>query len=292
MDSLVKGLIRDGNIRVYGVDSSMTSKVICKSHNTTPVVSDALSRLISVGAMMAGMLKDGRLTLKIEGNGPIKMLYVDASSNGDIRGFVGNPFVELPLNAKNKLDVGKAVGNLGVLTVTKKQNLKQDFVGDVILTSGEIGDDFSYYFYMSEQTPSVVLVGAIVDTNYEVKLSGGMILQLLPGASEEDFVFAEEFAQKTPSILKLFEEHNDILSVVKNVFPDIEILSQTPIRFSCDCSKERFINGIATLDEKEINAMIEEDHGCEVHCDFCNHVYNLSEEDLKKSLEIKHNKGE
>ncbi|MDD3384005.1 MAG: Hsp33 family molecular chaperone HslO [Bacilli bacterium] len=292
MDSLVKGLIRNGNIRVYGVDSSLTSKKICKDHEATPVVSDALSRLISVGAMMAGMLKDGRLTLKIEGNGPIKILYVDASSNGNIRGFVGNPFVDLPLNSQNKLDVGKAVGNLGVLTVTKKQNLKQDFVGDVILTSGEIGDDFSYYFYMSEQTPSIVLVGAIIDVNYEVKLSGGMILQLLPGSSEDDLVFAEDFAKTTPSILQLFEKYNNILDVIKNVFPDIEILSETPIKFSCDCTKERFINGIATLDEKEINSMIEENHGCEVRCDFCNHVYNLSEDDLKKSLEIKHKKGE
>ncbi len=293
MDQLLRGVIKDRAVRVSMVNSSLTSKDICSKHNTTPVVSDALSRLVSVGAMMSGMIKDGRLTLKVAGNGPIEQLLVDASANGNIRGFVRNPQVDLPLKKNGKLDVGKAVGDLGVLTVIKQLGLKQDFAGDVILTSGEIGDDFCYYFYKSEQTPSSVIVGSIIDVDYSVKSSCGLILQLLPNASEEDIVYAENITKKASNITKLFNDNEgDVNKVAKYLFNDeLEGVEVSKIQFSCDCSKDKFIAGIAALSKSDIVAMINEDKGCEVRCEFCGSTYKFSEEDLYDALRIKNESG-
>ena len=287
MDQLLRGIVKNRAIRVYFVNSTETSRQICILNHTTPVVSDALSRLVSVGAMMAGMLKDGRLSLKISSNGPIQKMIVDASYNGQVRGFVINPYVELPLNRRGQLDVGKAVGDLGVLTVTKRIGLKQDFIGDVILVDGEIGTDFCYYFQKSEQTPSSVIVGAQINTNYEVGLAGGVIIQLLPSAPEEDIVYAEELTKKIPSIVKLLEQEPDIRKVAENLIPDLDVLAVTPVTYHCDCSKERFISGIATLPADEIEDIIKEDHGCEIRCEFCGKVYNLDEHDLAEALKIR-----
>lgn len=287
MDHVVIGLIKEGRIRVYATDTSLTSKEICKLHRTTPVVSDALSRTISIGAMMGKMLKNGKLTIKIQGNGPIKLIVVDASYDGKVRGLVTNPNVELPRNARGKLDVGKAVGDLGVLTVIKNNPLKQNFTGDVILQSGEIGDDFSYYFLKSEQVPSVVAVGAIIGKDYSVETAGGMIIQLMPTATEEDYQYVESLAKRLTPITELIRKHRDMKLVLHEIFPDIEILSSEPITFACSCSKERFVAGIATLESKEILEMIKVDKGCEIRCDFCNRYYYLNENDLKRSLEIK-----
>lgn len=287
MDHVVIGLIKEGRVRVYAVDSTLTSKEICKSHHTTPVVSDALSRTISVGAMMGKMLKNGKLTIKIQGNGPIKLIIVDASYDGKIRGLVTNPNVELPLNSKGKLDVGKAVGDLGVLTVIKNNPLRQNFTGDVILQTGEIGDDFSYYFLKSEQVPSLVAVGAVIGKDYSVEVAGGLIIQLMPTATDDDFTYVESLAKRLTPITELIKKHHDMKLVLNDIFPDIEILSTEPIEFECSCSKERFVAGIATLEAKEILEMIKVDKGCEIRCDFCNRYYYLTELDLKRSLEIK-----
>lgn len=289
MDQLLRGVFKNRAIRVSIVNSSLTCKEICSKHKTSPVCSDALSRLISVGSMMSGMIKDGRLSLKIAGNGPIEQMIVDASSNGCIRGFIKNPQVDIPKKQNGKLDVGSAVGNLGVLTVTKHIGLKQDFIGDVILTNGEIGEDFCYYFYKSEQTPSVVVVGTIVDVDYSVQVAGGLILQLLPNAKEEDIVYAEEATKKMTSITKLLLENNgDVKKVAEALFNDeLEGVEITPIKFKCDCSKERFISGIATLPEKDILEMIKEDKGCEVKCEFCGNTYKFDNDDLNYALEMK-----
>ncbi|MDD3422769.1 MAG: Hsp33 family molecular chaperone HslO [Bacilli bacterium] len=290
MDQLLIGLIKDRPIRVYLVNSSASSKEICALHHTTPVVSDALSRLVSVGAMMSGMLKDKKssLTLKIMGNGPIEQLLVVATAKGTVRGFVSNPNVSLPLNKKGQLDVGKAVGDLGVLTVIKEMGLVRDFTGDVILMSGEIGDDFCYYFMKSEQTPSSVVVGAIINRDQSVKTSGGMIIQLMPSAEEEDIVYAENVTKKITSISKMLDAEGDVTKLATSIFgSDLDILEVSPIKFQCDCSKERFIRGIATLTRKEIAEMLEEDHGCDIKCEFCNRNYHLTEADLMEALKIR-----
>ena len=287
MAHVVIGLIREGRVRVYATDTSLTSKEICKLHNTTPVVSDALSRTISVGAMMGKMLKNGKLTIKVQGNGPIKLMIVDASYDGKIRGLVTNPNVDIPRKANGKLDVGSAVGELGVLTVIKNNPLRQNFTGDVILQSGEIGDDFSYYFLKSEQVPSVVAVGAIIDRDYSVETAGGLIIQLMPTATNEDYEYVEDLAKRLSPVTELIKKHRDMNQVLYEIFPDIEILADDPIHFECTCSKERFIAGIATLEANEIVEMIKIDKGCEIRCDFCNRYYYLGELDLKRSLAIK-----
>jgi molecular chaperone Hsp33 len=287
MDHVVIGLVREGRIRVYAVNSTQSAREICKLHNTTPVVSDALSRTLSVGAMMGKMLKNGKLTIKIAGNGPVKLILVDATFDGTIRGLVGNSDVDLPLNSKGKLDVGKAVGDLGVLTVIKNNQLKQNFSGDVILQSGEIGEDFSYYFLKSEQVPSVVSVGAIIGRDLSVECSGGLIIQLMPSATNEDFEFVEDLARKLGPVTSMINKHHDMNKVLHDIFPDIQLLSKEPLKFECTCSKDRFIAGIATLEKAEIEDMINVDKGCEIRCDFCNRYYYLSQSDLQKSIDLK-----
>jgi molecular chaperone Hsp33 len=287
MDHIVIGLVRDGRIRVYAVNSTQSTREICKLHNTTPVVSDALARTLSVGAMMGKMLKNGKLTIKVQGNGPIKLILVDATFDGTIRGLVGKNDVDLPLKSNGKLDVGAAVGDLGVLTVIKNNQLKQNFSGDVILQSGEIGEDFSYYFLKSEQVPSVVSVGAIIGRDLAVECSGGLIIQLMPSATDDDFEFVENLAKKLGPVTAMINKHHDMHKVLLDIFPDIRILSRDPIKFECTCSKERFIAGIATLEKSEIEDMIKVDNGCEIRCDFCNRYYYLSEADLQKSIDLK-----
>jgi molecular chaperone Hsp33 len=287
MDHVVIGLVRGGRIRVYAVNSSESAREICKLHNTSPVVSDALSRTLSVGAMMGKMLKNGKLTIKITGNGPIKLILVDAAHDGTIRGLVGNNVVDLPLNKHNKLDVGKAVGDLGVLTVIKNNQLKQNFTGDVILQSGEIGEDFSYYFLKSEQVPSVVAVGAIIGKDLNVECAGGLIIQLMPSATDEDYEFVETLAKRLGPVTSMINKHQDMNWVLNEIFPDIQILSKETVKFECACSKDRFIAGIATLDASEIKDMILVDKGCEIRCDFCNRYYYLSQDDLLKSIDLK-----
>lgn len=287
MGKLIRGLIKGHRVRFLACDSKDIVQEICNLRQPTPVVCAALGRLVSVGAMMGKMEKeeDTVVSLRIQGNGPLKMMIVDATGSGKVRGYVANPYVDIPLKENGHLDVGGAVGK-GILSVTKSLGLKQDFEGQVELQSGEIGDDFSYYFVVSEQTPSVVAVGVLVDVDYSIKYSGGLIVQMLPDASEEDYVFIEECSKNIKSVTKLLEKHNGNLhDIMCDIFGDTEYEESFDIEYECSCSVEKFIDLIATLPIENIEEMINEDHGAEVRCNFCGKTHNLSEEDLKQSLE-------
>jgi len=286
MGKLIRGLIKNHRVRFLACNTRDIVQEICSLRQTSPVVSAAIGRLISVGAMMGKMEKDDEavVSLRIQGNGPLKLMIVDATGSGEVRGYVSNPNVDIPLKANGHLDVGGAIGK-GILSVTKSLGLKQDFEGQVELQTGEIGDDFSYYFITSEQTPSVVAVGVLVDVDYKIKYAGGLIVQMLPDATEEDFVFIEECIKNIHSVTGIFEKHNeDLHAIMCDLFGDTEYEEQHELIYECSCSVEKFIELIATLPIENIEEMINEDHGAEVRCNFCGKTHNLTEEELKISL--------
>lgn len=286
MGNLIRGLIKNHRVRFLACNTKDIVQEICNLRQTTPVVSAALGRLVSVGAMMGKMEKDDDavVSLRIQGEGPIKMLIVDATGSGKVRGYVANPYVDIPLKENGHLDVGGAIGK-GILSVTKSLGLKQDFEGQVELQTGEIGDDFSYYFITSEQTPSVVAVGVLVDVDYSIKYAGGLIVQMLPDATEEDFVFIENCIKNITSVTKLFEKHHeDLHKIMCDIFGDTEYEEAHDLVYECSCSVEKFIDLIATLPIDNIKEMINEDHGAEVRCNFCGKTHNLTQEDLELSL--------
>lgn len=290
MDYLLRGVICDGRVRVFIVNNKKTSDEIIKKHVTTPVVSAALSRLVSATLILGSMQKSGKLTIRVAGDGPIGMLVADANSELEVRAFAENKQVFLPLKANGKLDVGRAVGSNGVLQVVKDLGLKQNFNSQVALQSGELGDDFSYYFFESEQVPSVVALGALIDVDYSIKAAGGIILQLLPGAKEEDYVFVEEFAKTHTSVTDLLLDYPKVNDLAKKLFPDIAAIEVRPVKFKCNCNKERLLESLALLTYEDLEEFKHKQEKIEVICEFCNTKYYYDEKDIDQAIESKRNK--
>lgn len=284
MDKLVRGVLKNGKIRIFVAKTTQTCNDICSRHKTTPVASAALSRLISITSVMAAMQKNGKLSVKIEGNGPLGMMIADANSDLEVRGFVENPHIDLPLKENQKLDVGGAVGNVGRIHVVKDLGLKQNFESQVELQSGEIGDDFSFYFKESEQIPSVVAVGALIDIDYSIKSSGAIVVQLMPDASEEDFLFAETFAKNLPSVSSLFAHKEDAEVVAKKLFPNLSFIETYPIKFKCSCRKERLLNSLAALSLSDLKELEAQKDKVEITCEFCNTHFYFDRDDIKKAI--------
>lgn len=288
-NKLIKALALNDHVRIYGVDCTKLVEDTRLQHDLWPTSCATLGRIEAVACMMASMLKNGdeKITININGNGPIGTCLVVASKNGDVKGFVGNNEICMQYNDSGKLAVGLAVGTDGYLSVTRNLGLKENFTGKVKLVSGEIGDDFAYYFSVSEQTPSIVSVGVLVDSDNSVKCAGGLLIQLMPDASEADIEACEALVKTLKPISNLLDSGLTIEQIVRSLFNDVEIVEESFVRWHCDCSKERFMAGISTLHEDEIQAMIAEDHGCEVKCEYCNKIYQFSEEELKSILEFK-----
>ena len=287
MDRVIRGILNEGKVRVFFADISNSCREICELHNCTPVASDALSRLLSVGAIMGDMQKDGRLTLRIDSCGPIKLMLVDASANGTIRGFVANPDADVPLTERNTLDVSKAVGELGFITVIKDLGMKQNFSSQIELQSGSIGDDFSMYFRESEQVPSLVAVGSKIGKDGLISKAGAIIIQLMPGADEVDFQYVERLGQNLPPMSMILSVEATMEEKIKELIPEIEVLGSKEVNFKCSCSKEKIVASIATLHEDEIKEMIEENREFETRCEFCSRTYQITKEDLEESLRIR-----
>ena len=203
------------------------------------------------------------------------------NGDGNIKGFVANPEVHYTYNDTGKLAVGVAVGHEGTLQVIKDMGLKEPFTGSVPLQTGEIGDDFSYYFAVSEQTPSVVSVGVLVNDTNEILASGGFIIQLLPEATEEDITYIENAVKNCPPVSQLINDGKTPEEILELLFNDVEITEKQDLYFKCDCSKDKLSKALITIGKDELNSMIEKDHGCQLHCQFCNTEYNFSEEELK-----------
>lgn len=293
-DQLCKALVLEGRVRIYVARTTDLVQEAKNRFNLHPCACAALGRTLSVGSLMGSMLKseDEMLTITINGHGPIGSIMVDAYSNGNVRGFCSNPEVEDVFYHEGKLNVGAVVGTNGTLTVTKDLHMAENFSGSVELQTGEIGDDFAYYFALSEQTPTAVSVGVLVGTDGNVVSAGAMIIQMLPDATEEDISICEHVLSGLKPMSTLMMDYDDLSleQLIHDMFDDPNIFGSEPIAFNCPCSKDKMTNALATLKDEDIQAIIDEDHGCEVTCNFCNEKYAFSVEDLEAILENRHAK--
>lgn len=285
-DYIVRATAAGSQIRAFAVSSTELVETARKHHNTSPVATAALGRLLTAGAMMGSMMKNDTdiLTIQIKCDGPIQGLTVTADSKANVKGYVENPDVMLP--PKNgKLDVGGALG-LGILNVIKDMGLKEPYVGQTILQTGEIGDDLTYYFANSEQVPSSVGLGVLMEKDNTVKCAGGFIVQVMPFVEEKVLVQLEENIGNIHSVTALLEQGHSPESLLNEVLKgmDVEITDTLPAQFSCDCSKEKIEKAIISIGEKDIKEMIDEGKEIEVKCHFCNTAYTFSVEELSSLL--------
>ena len=286
-DYIVRGTAADNQIRVFAATTRVLVEEARKAHNTSPVATAALGRLLTGGVMMGSMMKGDKdlLTLQIQCNGPIKGLTVTADSQGNVKGYAYNPNVMLPPSDKGKLDVGKAL-DLGVLSVIKDMGLKEPYMGQTQLVSGEIAEDLTYYFATSEQVPSAVALGVLMNKDNTVKRAGGFIIQLMPFAEDGLAEKLEEKLKNMEPITALLEKGmtpEDIIDSVLGEF-GVEIMDTLSAQFYCNCTKERVEKAIVSVGAKELNEMIQEGKPIEVNCHICNKNYTFSIEELKEIL--------
>lgn len=285
-DYLVRATAAGSRIRAFAVTSTEMVETARQHHNTSPVATAALGRLLTAGAMMGSMMKNDTdiLTIQIKCDGPIQGLTVTADSKANVKGYVENPDVMLP--PKNgKLDVGGALG-LGILNVIKDMGLKEPYVGQTILQTGEIGDDLTYYFANSEQVPSSVGLGVLMEKDNTVKCAGGFIVQVMPFVEEKVLEQLEENISNIHSVTALLEQGHTPESLLQEVLKgmDIDITDTLPTQFYCDCSKTKIEKAIISIGEKEIKEMIDEGKDIEVKCHFCNTAYSFSVDELSALL--------
>ncbi len=282
-DYLVRATAADAQVRAFAVTARDTVETARAAHDTSPVMTAALGRLLCAGAMMGSMMKGEAdiLTLQVQGDGPAGGLTVTADSKGRVKGYAVNPQVILPPNSQGKLDVGGAVGT-GTLRVIKDLGLKEPYVGQTQLQTGEIAEDLTYYFAASEQVPSSVGLGVLMEKNNTVKQAGGFIVQLMPFAEEKVIEKLEANLSRIHSVTKLLEDGNSpeqILGILLEGM-DMEILSDMPVEFYCNCSRERVAKALYSIGKKEMDEMIRDGEPIEVKCHFCNTAYQFSVEDL------------
>ncbi|WP_432681139.1 Hsp33 family molecular chaperone HslO [Bacillus velezensis] len=284
MDYLIKAIAYDGKVRAYAARTTDMVNEAQRRHDTWPTASAAIGRTMTASLMLGAMLKgEDKLTVKIEGGGPIGAIVADANAKGEVRAYVSNPHVHFDLNEQGKLDVRRAVGTDGTLSVVKDLGLRDYFTGQVEIVSGELGDDFTYYLVSSEQVPSSVGVGVLVNPDNTILAAGGFIIQLLPGTDEETISTIEKQLSQIEPISKLIQKGltpEEILEEVLGQKPDV--LETMPVNFHCSCSKDRFETAILGLGKKEIQDMIEEDGKAEAVCHFCNEKYLFTKEELEE----------
>jgi len=283
-DYIVRATAGDHQIRAFAATTRELVEHARQAHNTSPVATAALGRLLTAGSMMGIMMKgeDDLLTLKIQGSGPIEGLTVTADSKGNVKGYAYNPGVMLPPNQAGKLDVGGAVGE-GVLSVIKDIGLKEPYIGQTILVGGEIAEDLTYYYASSEQTPSSVALGVLMNKDNTVKQAGGFILQLLPGASEEIIGGLEKKLGEITSITDLLDQGDTPELILEHILGEfgLDLMEQVPTQFYCNCDKARVEKALISIGRKELQEMIDEGKSIEVNCHFCNKNYEFTIEDLE-----------
>jgi|SRR5690625_4469998 len=283
-DYLIKATAFDGMIRAYAARSTQTVEEARRRQDTWATGSAALGRSLTITAMMGAMLKgDQTLTAKIEGNGPLGAIVADGNARGEVRAYVVNPHVDFDLNPQGKLDVARAVGVDGNLSVVKDLGLKDHFTGQVPLVTGEISEDFTYYLTHSEQIPAAVGAGVLINPDYTVLAAGGFIVQVMPEADEDIVDQLEKDIETLPAISKLIEQGYAPEDILHQLFQqtEVNIHEQLPIQFRCQCSKERVERAISSLGNEDIQTMIDEDHGAEANCHFCNETYYLTVDELE-----------
>lgn len=288
-DYIVRATAANAQIRAFAATTRDLVEVARKSHDTSPVATAALGRLLTGGAMMGVMMKGDKdvLTLQIKCSGPIGGLTVTADSRGNVKGYVNQPQVILPANAQGKLDVGGALG-LGVLSVIKDLGLKEPYVGQTELKTGEIGDDLTYYFASSEQVPSAVGLGVLMEKDNTVRQAGGFIIQLMPFAEEEVIAQLEKKLAEVTSVTELLDQGYTPEMLLEKLLGNmgLEINEKIETGFSCNCDKVRVGKVLISLGQKELQSMIDEGQDIELNCHFCNTNYKFTVEELKELLEL------
>ncbi|MCQ2566879.1 MAG: Hsp33 family molecular chaperone HslO [Mogibacterium sp.] len=286
-DYIVRGIAAGGTVRAFAADTTETVAYAAEKHETYPVVSAALGRTLTAAAMMGSMMKgeDDLITLTIKGDGPIGNITVTADSKGNVKGFAGNPIVDIPLKGPAKLDVGGAVGN-GTLTVVMDLGLSEPYNGMVELQTGEIGDDLAYYFTVSEQTPSAVGLGVMVDTDWSIRHSGGFIVQMMPDVEESTIEAIEDRLANISSVTDMLDRGMSPEDILKEILGDLglEITEKSPVQFHCNCDKERVSSALATIQTADLQEMIDDGKEIEVKCYFCNSTYDFTVEELQEIL--------
>ncbi|HLT55788.1 MAG TPA: Hsp33 family molecular chaperone HslO [Bacillota bacterium] len=284
-DYLVKATTYDGKVRAYAATSTNLVEEARRRQDTWATASAALGRTLTITAMMGAMLKgNDSIMVKVEGNGPIGAIIADGNAKGHVRGYVLHPHVHFDLNEKGKLDVARAVGTEGRISVIKDLGLRDYFTGETPIVSGEISEDFTYYFATSEQIPSSVGAGVLVNPDHSILAAGGFLVQVMPGAQEDTIDKLERQIKEFPAISSLIREGYTPEQILERLFGEekINFLETLPIEFRCKCSKERIANAIVALGNEEIQAMMDEDHGAEASCHFCNEKYYFTEEELEQ----------
>lgn len=286
-DYIIRASAADNQIRAFAATTKELVEHARSIHNTSPVATAALGRLLTAGVIMGSMMKgeDDILTLLIKGDGPIEGLTVTADSKGTVKGYVYQPEVLLHANEKGKLDVGGAVGE-GILSVIKDLGLKEPYTGQTHLVSGEIAEDIAYYYAASEQVPSVVALGVLMNKENTVRRAGGFIIQLMPFAEDSIIDRLEKKVSEISSITKLLDQDMTPEMILEHILGDfgLELLDRLPASFACNCTKERVEKAILSIGRKEINEMIDENKPIEVNCHFCNTHYQFSVEELKELM--------
>jgi len=287
-DYLVRGIAANGTVRAFAVDSTNTVANARERHETFPVVTAALGRLLSAGLMMGSMMKgaDEILTIILDGQGPIGKVTVTADSLARVKGYVGNPQVMLPISPEGKLDVGGAIGTNGLVTVIKDLGLKEPYVGQTKLISGEVAEDMTVYFAVSEQTPSAVALGVLMNKDNTVSQAGGFIVQLMPDADDELITYLEQKMTEVTAISSLLDEGitpEELINYILEPY-EPEILDTIYPEYHCNCSKKRYAKGIVAIGKKDLQEIIDDGEPIEVVCQFCGKKYNFAIEELKEFL--------
>jgi molecular chaperone Hsp33 len=284
-DYIVRATAIDNQIRAFAVNTTEMVEEARSRHNTSPVVTAALGRLMTAASMMGSMLKNEKdlLTLQIRGDGPIQGLVVTADSKANVKGYPFVPVVDIPLKENGKLDVSTGLG-IGIMNIIKDIGLKDPYVGQTHLVSGEIAEDLTYYFATSEQVPSAVALGVLVDKDYSVKQSGGYIIQLLPNAEEEIINKLEENIKRVSSITNEMEEGKTPEDILEIILGDmgLQILEKMPTKFHCNCTKDRVQRALISVGKKDLQEMIDDGETIELNCHFCNTKYLFTIDELKE----------
>lgn len=287
-DKIIRAIAKDGMVRIIaGITTELVDEG-AKLHDCTPVASAALGRLLTAGAIMGATLKNKKevITLKINGGGEINGITVTAHSDGTVKGVIGNPYIERPLNNVGKLDVGGAIGTNGILYVIKDLGLKDPYIGQVPIQTGEIGDDLAFYYTVSEQTPSAVSLGVLVDTDLSIKAAGGFIVQMMPGADELLADVITYRLQEIPPISTLISEGKSLEEILEFIFDgmDLKILDSMNPEYKCDCSRGRIEKALISIGKETLQEIYDDNKTEEVVCHFCNKKYEFTHEEIGKLL--------
>ncbi len=282
-DYIVRATAGDGSIRAFAATTRELVQHAREIHHTSPVASAALGRMLTAGAMMGSMLKGEKdlVTLQLRGDGPLQGMVVSADSKANVKGYVFNPNADVPDLLPGKLNVGGAIGE-GYLSVIKDIGMREPYAGKIKLVTGEIGDDLTYYFAQSEQTPSAVGLGVLVETDTSIRRAGGFIIQLLPDATEETIDRLEKKLATVPYVTDLLDmgkTPEDILQMILGEF-DLRILDKIPTAFYCNCTRERVEKALISIGREELEKMIHEDKKANLHCHFCGKEYDFTEDEL------------